>query len=503
MSKFRIEPQPGSILGSLRSIGYNLKTALSDIIDNSIAAEAKRIEIVNNDFKVENAHLEWMAIVDDGLGMTSETMIKALTLGGEGIEKERNAEDLGRFGLGLKTASFSQCRKLTLISKKETINSFVFDLDYISKNGWEIYSIENQENLIQKINARIENKEILKGENWTIVYWGNLDKIQINSISSFHLELSKVRNHIGLIYHKFNNSVSIRLNGTLVNYWNPYSTAISSQEKNFKYGSGNETYSLKGHVLKHSSEFNNKSEYGDQSKIGTFNQNQGFFVYRNNRLIYRGSWLGLFNKEHHYILARVEINLSNSLSSDLAWGVNISKSSVSIPKFAEADIRAECNRIRTEANNTFRFHGGLKKHKVRRKSAEAKIQPIWNFESKGTKIGEKNQYKINVKHPLLDNFLKKHVSNKQANNEFKQILKYLENYLPIDNIFARKANNEVEQPLEDDSEIFEKFKRFMSIYEEDMGANEAFSILINVEPFNSLSFNEERLIEMGVDVSQL
>jgi hypothetical protein len=174
-----------------------------------------------------------------------------------------------------------------------------------------------------------------------------------------------------------------------VNYWDPYTTAISSQKKLVKYNAGDDTYSLRGHVLKHSSEFQNKSEYNNQSKIGTFNQNQGFFVYRNKRLIYHGSWLGLFNKEHHYILGRVEINLSNLLKSDLAWGVNISKSSVSIPRFAESDIRAECNKIRNEANNTFRYHGGVKEHKIRNKHTETEIQPIWNFESKGTKYGEK------------------------------------------------------------------------------------------------------------------
>ena len=505
MSKFIIKPQPGSILGSLRSIGYNLKTALSDIIDNSIAAEAKRIEIVNNDLSKNVDQLEWMAIIDDGLGMTLEEMVMALTLGGEGIERERDSGDLGRFGLGLKTASFSQCRKLTLISKKENgdINSLVFDLDYIIKNGWEVYSLDNPDFLIEEVKSRLEKKDIFENKSWTLVYWEKLDKVQIASVASFYDELSKVRNHFELIYHKFENIVNIRLNGTIVNYWNPYETAVSSQKKYFNYNYGKDTYTLKGHVLKHSSEFQNKGEYKNQSKIGTFNQNQGFFVYRNKRLIYRGSWLGLFTKEHHYILGRVEINLSNRLESDLAWGVNISKSSVSIPRFVEADIRAECNKIRSEANNTFRFHGGVKMHKIGKKRTETVIQPIWNFESKGVKDGVKSQYKINIKHPLLESFQKRFTSDNVAKNEFKQILKYLENYLPIDNIFARKANNEVEQPLEEDDDIYEKFKGIMSIYQENMNVNEAFTILINIEPFNSLSFDEERLIELGVDKNNI
>ena len=505
MSKFIIKPQPGSILGSLRSIGYNLKTALSDIIDNSIAAEAKRIEIVNNDLSKNVDQLEWMAIIDDGLGMTLEEMVMALTLGGEGIERERDSNDLGRFGLGLKTASFSQCRKLTLISKKENgdINSLAFDLDYIIKNGWEVYSLDNPDFLIEEVKSRLEKKDIFENKSWTLVYWEKLDKVQIASVASFYDELSKVRNHFELIYHKFENIVNIRLNGTIVNYWNPYETAVSSQKKYFNYNYGKDTYTLKGHVLKHSSEFQNKGEYKNQSKIGTFNQNQGFFIYRNKRLIYRGSWLGLFTKEHHYILGRVEINLSNRLESDLAWGVNISKSSVSIPKFAESDIRAECNRIRSEANDTFRFHGGVKKHKIRSKNTETEIQPIWNFESKGTEDGEKNQYKINIKHPLFDNFLKRVSADEIVQKEFKQILKYIENYLPVDNIFARKANNEVEQPLENDLEIYENFKGIMEIYKISMDENKAFNTLINIEPFNSLSFDKERLNELGIENDNL
>ena len=131
------------------------------------------------------------------------------------------------------------------------------------------------------------------------------------------------------------------------------------------------------------------------------------------------------------------------------------------------------------------------------------IQPIWNFESKGTKDGEKNQYKINIKHPLFDNFLKRVSADEMAQKEFKQILKYIENYLPVDNIFARRANNEVEQPLEDDSEIYEKFKGIMEIYKISMDESQAFNTLINIEPFNSLSFDKARLIELGIDNDNL
>lgn len=505
MTIYKVPPKPGSILGSLRSIGYNLKTALSDIIDNSIAAEAKRIEVINNDLEVAKGQLNWITIIDDGFGMSKDDMLKALSLGGDGIEHERSLKDLGRFGLGLKTASVSQCRKLTLISKSANneIQTLVFDIDYIKDNGWEVYSLDDHRSILNKIINRTEEKSIFDSESWTAVHWENLDKIKITSTSNFYSELTKVRNHFELIYHKFKGKINIRLNGKLVDFWDPYKTAISSQEKYYRYSSNDDTYSIKGHVLKHSSEFKTPHEYENQSLIGTFNQNQGFFVYRNNRLIYRGSWLGLFNKEHHYILARIEINLNNKLESDLAWGVNISKSSVSIPKYAEADIRAECNRVRSEANNTFRFHGGVRKHIIRRKNKETEIQPIWSFESKGTKSGEKNHYKINTKHPLFENFQKKIDHNLEAKKDFKKIIKYIENYLPIDNIFARKASNEVEQSSIDEDDIFVAFKELLIEHSLKMDINKAFTKLIRVEPYNSLSFDQDKLEDLGVEYNKI
>ena len=206
MNKFKVDPQPGSILGSLRSIGYDLKTALSDIIDNSIAAKAERIEIINNDLSDGLNRIEWMAVVDDGDGMTKNEMLKALTLGGDGIESERSPNDLGRFGLGLKTASLSQCRKLTLLSKTKSkgINSLVFDLDYISSNGWEVFEIENTKNLIEKLGSRLENNKLLEAPSWTVVFWENLDKIKIPAVHGFYaVNFQKFVNHFELIYHKF------------------------------------------------------------------------------------------------------------------------------------------------------------------------------------------------------------------------------------------------------------------------------------------------------------
>ena len=205
ISVINIDPSPSSMLGSLRSIGYNLKTALADVLDNSIAAGASHIEIVNNDLKSGANELEWIAIVDNGIGMTRDGIAAAFTLGGKGINAFRHETDLGRFGLGLKTASFSQCKRLTVISKTNTseVSSLVFDIDYIGDNGWKVFDSGNQESLLNKVKSRLKNTNFFEKEAWTLVLWENLDKIEVNNFQSFYRQIEKVIEHFSLIFHKF------------------------------------------------------------------------------------------------------------------------------------------------------------------------------------------------------------------------------------------------------------------------------------------------------------
>ena len=495
-----IDPSPSSMLGSLRSIGYNLKTALADVLDNSIAAGASNIEIVNNDLNSGANNLEWVAIVDDGNGMTRDGIADAFTLGGKGVDAIRSETDLGRFGLGLKTASFSQCKRLTVISKTENteLASLVFDIDYIGQNGWKVFDSANSETLIKNVRGRLKNPTFFQEEAWTVVLWENLDKIEVNNYQSYYRQIENVIEHFSLVFHKFENSINISVNNTDVEFWNPYEGATSTSEIEIPFDSEGNKFKFKGHVLRHRSEFKNENQYKLQSKIGTFFHNQGIFVYRNKRLIYRGGWLGLFNREHHYILARVEIDLSNSNESDSSWDVNISKSSVRIPKFAESSLRPECSLILSQANDTFRFHGGIKKHRIRKKVTEQKMEPIWNFGSKGNKTGVKEFYSINKDHALYKDLL---VSLDDIQQEkFSHLINYVESYLPVDNIFARKSAEEVEQPYHEDEELREKFEELFQkfVQESKLDEKQAFEALIHVEPFNKLSFDKKQLQNLNI-----
>src|SRR5262245_18928842 len=102
-----VPPNAPSLVNSMCASGYDLDSAVADIIDNSISARATSVRIIVH----EDGESSWIAIADDGWGMDDETLRNAMTFGCIDPEEARAPDDLGRFGLGLKTASLSQCRR--------------------------------------------------------------------------------------------------------------------------------------------------------------------------------------------------------------------------------------------------------------------------------------------------------------------------------------------------------------------------------------------------------
>lgn len=119
------------LMESTRAIGYSLEAAIADIIDNSIAAKAGKVKLFF--FPIDDAYL---CILDDGIGMNNTQIDAAMQYGSQSPSDIRDASDLGRYGLGLKTASLSQCRVLTVVSKQgNIIIGRRWDLDYVIKTG--------------------------------------------------------------------------------------------------------------------------------------------------------------------------------------------------------------------------------------------------------------------------------------------------------------------------------------------------------------------------------
>ena len=136
LSTVEAPPRASILIESMRDIGYSLETALGDVIDNSITAAATSIHIHVD----ATPTVEKIAIVDNGRGMTADELIDAMRLGSRHPSEKRNERDLGRFGLGLKTASFSQCRRLTVVARKSGITSAaIWDLDHVAREDrWSL-----------------------------------------------------------------------------------------------------------------------------------------------------------------------------------------------------------------------------------------------------------------------------------------------------------------------------------------------------------------------------
>ena len=185
------------LIESMRDLGYSLETALADIVDNSIAADADTVQILSDPSQSEPR----IAILDDGRGMTEAELMDAMRAGSRNPLEDRKGHDLGRFGLGLKTASFSQCRRLTVVTRRDGVTSAaIWDLDHVARSDeWEVL-IPNTADGIPWSNQL--------GDEGTLVLWESLDRLHGGLSGSRMSEalgrrLSEAATHLELVFHRF------------------------------------------------------------------------------------------------------------------------------------------------------------------------------------------------------------------------------------------------------------------------------------------------------------
>lgn len=322
-----ISPSAASLSESLRGVGYDLVTAVADIVDNSLAARAKKIEI--SFIRTDDASV-WMKIEDDGCGMSQDKLIQAMRLGSLSPKDYRAETDLGRFGMGLKTASFSQCRKLVVRTKQAGLCTCMeWDLDYLQeKDQW--LAINHADSIPDERLTFSTQRE-----NGTIVFWPKLDN-RFTSISQddFEQEVRKLYRHLALTFHRFidEEHISFTLNGKNINAIDPFYE--KSLGHPFHYPntcwprfSHKPQVELRAFIIppEHMQSdffFTKEEKY----------QMQGFYIYRGKRLIRAGGWLGLRdcsrNKESQ--LARIRLDFLNN--SDSRWSLDIRKSTAHPPR---------------------------------------------------------------------------------------------------------------------------------------------------------------------------
>lgn len=368
-------PDPIRMVEGLRDTGYQFNTAVADVVDNSIAAEAS---FVNIELKMDYRGRIILYIFDDGIGMDREDLINAMRYGSK---PRPSAASLGKFGLGLKTASTAFCRSLSVISRNNASNPLLqatWNLDHIhDSNKWELL-IEAP----SKQNTEIFNK-IINQHSGTLVIWQNIDRLLKNynepggtlAKKAMTKICENLQFHLSTVYQRFLDTsdrrarnIKIILNGTQLIHWDPFMTKLSQlvntekQEvelENEKIAS----FEIKAFILPRKEEFPSE-DIARSAKIS--NANQGIYIYRENRLIHGPDWLKMFTKEPHFSLLRIEFSFDHLL--DDAFQVDIKKSQILLNEAIYDHVIDFLTPIRRAAEEVYR-KGTKAKTAVAAKSA--------------------------------------------------------------------------------------------------------------------------------------
>lgn len=328
------------MINSLRALGYSFESALADIVDNSVAADADNIEIL---FPVADDAEPHLAVLDNGCGMTRDRLIESMRYASRGPDVERNEKDLGRFGLGMKTASFSQCRRLTVLSKtSEGLNGAVWDLNLVQKtHNWTLLILSPEE-----CRNILYFQDLDRFASGTLVLWEELDRMKLGT-APIHALLETVHlgmEHLSLIFHRFIsgeqglNRIAIFANGTPLEPKDPFGasfrrgTSRMPEEFIVSREFPDKPIIVTGYTLPHQNRISEKErrQLGVQDGARTWGDDQGFYVYRGGRLIYWGGWLRLRQKAQLAKLCRVKVDVPNCM--DHLWELDIKKSRATPPK---------------------------------------------------------------------------------------------------------------------------------------------------------------------------
>lgn len=427
ISKYPIHstpPNPASLIETFRAIGYNMEAAVADILDNSISAGARNIWIQS----------EWngagtsLSIKDDGHGMSALELIEAMRPGSKNPLDARDIKDLGRFGLGLKTASFSQCRNLTVYSKRENgePDYWTWNLDYVRDSGeW---------NLIKEHVDATETEWLNAQKSGTIVVWKILDRLTKNTTEEddsardkFLAELKKVKSHLKIVFHRFISSgkLNIHFQGHEIEAWDPFLESHSATQKMPVEPLQNARIKVRGYVLPHKSKLT-EVEFRSAEGPNGWNAHQGFYIYRNERLLVAGDWFRMFKKEEHYKLARIQIDLPNDMDED--WQIDIKKSVARPPIKLLDTLKSYATQVRVQAVEVYRHKGKV----LQRKFASKQFHPVWHEKIRHGK----RFYEINRDHPFVKEMLDQLGGSKK---QIEQLFRFIEETIPVPLITIKES----------------------------------------------------------------
>lgn len=406
------EPEASSMIETFRAIGYSIETAIADIVDNSITAGAKNVWI-DYDWRGADSSL---SILDDGSGMNNDLLIQAMRPGSKNPLDERSISDLGRFGLGLKTASFSQTRKFTVLSKASSYKPvfWCWDLDYVNQvQAWKLIRyMPNQDHWVAKLEAM---------DSGTCVIWWALDRLTKDTLeeseeakSKFLETMDSVKTHLSMVFHRYiDDGLTIHFRGRPIIAWDPFMKGVEGLQTKPETRLEGGLITVKGFILPHRSKLTAEDYNLGKGPKDSWTAHQGFYIYRNKRLLVYGDWLGLFKKEVHYDLCRIQIDLPNNFDSE--WQIDIKKSIARPPSLYRPHIVALAKEVRNQAVEVYRHKGKI----IKRKLAVDEFFPIWEERVRHGK----RFYRINRNHPIITDTINGDANYKK---EMEKILQFIE-----------------------------------------------------------------------------
>jgi hypothetical protein len=356
-------PSAARLTSSLRDIGYDFVSAIADLIDNSIAAGATDVAV-----EIEFAGpASTIYIADNGSGLNARGMTEALRFGSR---RTYGSGDLGRYGLGLKTASLSQARCVTIISRSADRKRALWrslDLDLIAEFDEWVLAENPRDHAVTK------SEEMLGTGTGTVVVWQNLDRVLPASGAHggwakrrFEVLVEKTTRHLAMVFHRFLTGenkaprISISVNGDKVRAWDPFvrhepgTQQLSTQQFELESATGVGAVELRRYILPGKRTFSSLDAFENAAGPLNWNRQQGLYVYRENRLVQWGSWGGTRGIDEHTKLARASLDFTNSL--DEVFNINVAKMRVTVPAQLKQMLERPVSELCILADRVYRRH---------------------------------------------------------------------------------------------------------------------------------------------------
>jgi Histidine kinase-, DNA gyrase B-, and HSP90-like ATPase len=431
------------LLESMRAIGYSFETAVADIIDNAISADATEVSI-----RFSPYDLPYVAIIDDGHGMTSDELVSAMRHGSRNPLEDRGPRDLGRFGLGLKTASLSQCRRLTVASLKYgEVSSWSWDLDVIrNRQDWVLVGLGKDQ-----ISSLPHGDELLAMEHGTLILWQILDRIASDDNSldqALEAKIDDARQHLALVFHRLLTSkpggdgVYLAINNVPIEPLDPFLLGNKATQHLpiEEFYIDRQAVTVSPYILPHLSKLTRKEMEIAGGEEG-LRRSQGFYIYRNERLICWGSWARLTRQEELTKLARVRVDIPNTL--DHLWTLDIKKSSAIPPESLKQNLKRIIERIVERSRTVYTYRG--------KKTKLDGVTHIWERSS----VRGGYAYLINSSHPLVSAL--RDALPEDRKRLLDDLLSLIQTCFPFDLLYVdmasdNKADNRT--PDDEDDETF-------------------------------------------------